>query len=138
MSIKAKKNLLRIPKLLGVALFALLFFFNIQIMLTDKQSGEADLSLFGVKINLFESAYAENDSGGGGGGGTKHTFFANYGTVTKQVYCQKVEYGTGGITITYYWATEYYIKEVCVYGGNRNECTYATVRLTYQGGGCSF
>lgn len=65
MSVKTKNNLKRLPKLLGVALFTLLFFFNIQIMLSDKQSGEADISLFGVKVNLFESANAQSEGGGG-------------------------------------------------------------------------
>lgn len=64
MSIQIKNNLKRSSRLVGILLFAFLFFFNIKIMLSDDSSGIADLSLFGIKVSLFETAFAEQGDTG--------------------------------------------------------------------------
>jgi hypothetical protein len=92
--------------------------------------------LWGINTNPIVAKQAVPGGGDGGGGGG-NTHFANYGTYTTTVYCQRVTVGvTGIIEITYYFATVYWLKEVCVSGGSFQECTYGTVRTTYQGGGC--
>jgi hypothetical protein len=59
MSVQTKNNFKRSSKLLGVLLFAFLFFFNIKVILNDDVSRNSDISLFGIGIQLFESTYAE-------------------------------------------------------------------------------
>ncbi|MFZ2323370.1 MAG: hypothetical protein WAV89_06720 [Ignavibacteriaceae bacterium] len=63
MSIQAKSNLKKSSRVLGIVMFAFLFFFNIKFFISDGKTGNEDLSILGVKISLFENAYAETATG---------------------------------------------------------------------------
>lgn len=100
MSIQTKNNFKRSSRLVGILLFAFLFFFNIKIMLSDESSGIADLSLFGVKINLFETAFAE--SGGGGDNHGKWQWYYSY----QMCRCEPLQMGeTWECTGLWSWST---------------------------------
>jgi hypothetical protein len=77
MSAKTKTRAQKIGKLLGIALFAFLMFFNIKFAVSDNANG--DIDLFGLKISVFtNSTYASSSyyrwyntgQGGGPGGST--------------------------------------------------------------------
>ncbi|MFZ2323371.1 MAG: hypothetical protein WAV89_06725 [Ignavibacteriaceae bacterium] len=63
MSIQAKSNLKKSSRVLGIVMFAFLFFFNIKFFISDGKTGDEDISILGVKISLFETAYAETATG---------------------------------------------------------------------------
>ncbi|MFZ2323369.1 MAG: hypothetical protein WAV89_06715 [Ignavibacteriaceae bacterium] len=63
MSIQAKSNLKKSSRVLGIVMFAFLFFFNIKFFISDGKTGNEDISILGVKISLFENAYAETTTG---------------------------------------------------------------------------
>ena len=63
MSVQAKSNLMKSSRALGIVMFAFLFFFNIKFFISDGKTGDEDISILGVKISLFENAYAETAQG---------------------------------------------------------------------------
>jgi hypothetical protein len=57
MSAQTKTRAQKIGKLLGIALFAFLMFFNIKFAVSDNANG--DIDLFGLKVSVFtNSTYA--------------------------------------------------------------------------------
>jgi hypothetical protein len=57
MSAQTKTKAQKIGKILGIALFAFLMFFNIKFALGDNANG--DIDLFGLKVSVFtNSTYA--------------------------------------------------------------------------------
>ncbi|MFZ2323372.1 MAG: hypothetical protein WAV89_06730 [Ignavibacteriaceae bacterium] len=63
MSIQVKSNLKKSSRIFGIVMFAFLFFFNIKFFISDGKTGNEDLSILGIKISLFETAYAETAQG---------------------------------------------------------------------------
>ncbi len=61
MSAQTKTRAQKAAKLLGIALFAFLMFFNIKFALGDNSNG--DIDLFGLKVSVFtNSTYASGGS----------------------------------------------------------------------------
>ena len=59
MSVKTKKRVKNIGKIIGIALFALLMFTNIKIATMDSSElASGDISLFGIEITLFDATDA--------------------------------------------------------------------------------
>jgi len=90
----------------------------------------------GTALALPQQDPDTTGDGGGGGGGSKNTQFYNYGTTTRQVYCQISHIGTDGVWVEYSVKTVYYLKEVCDFGGTSHQCSLYSMRLTWQSGGC--
>lgn len=63
MSVQTKNKLTVWSKKLGVLLFAVLFLLNIKVALMG-ESSDGNISLFGLKITLFESTLAAEQPGG--------------------------------------------------------------------------
>lgn len=108
------------------SLFLFLVIFNVALVFDDTGLGRQE--------GVFDDK--GHGGGGGGGGGSKNTQFYNYGTVSKQVGCTTYHFGTNGVWVETIIKAEYYLKEVCGYGGNFHECSFGSERLTFQGGGC--
>lgn len=85
MSLKTKRRFKNLGKITAAAVFALLFFLNIQIILND-DLGSGDLSLFGVEINLFDEVYA---TAGGTTGHGKWVYYPSHGACR----CEPIQLG---------------------------------------------
>ncbi len=59
MSVQTKKRFKNLGKIIGVVLFVTLMFTNIKIaLMDDTELGNGDISVLGIKLNLFEATYA--------------------------------------------------------------------------------
>ena len=130
-----KATFSKIGKYISISVFMFLLFFNVNL-LTDGN---------GWSIQLVKSVFAlpqgeDPDStgvGGGNGSSTKGTYFANYGSRSRMVYCQKVYVGFTGIGIEYYFAYDIWDQYWCVNGGNVKECTLGTGQHRNFQAGCN-
>ncbi|KAF0146850.1 MAG: hypothetical protein FD143_3205 [Ignavibacteria bacterium] len=134
-----KQKVFRIMKTAVIGMFAFLIFFNISVIVDEE----------GFAVKMVNSIFAEEwcadcpeNGGTGGSGGTsgssKNTYFANYGTQTRKVWCQRVGLGfPSGLTVSGEWKTDSWDQYWCVRGGSNIACTLGTGQIRNFVAGCN-